>query len=382
MTSRYHSLDSTNSKSLAIDYHEELLASLSRINTYNPPVQTCSTGWSFSGFYSGPTSVAYLFYRLSQIYHDLTFKNQSLLEWAEAYLQLSQHVKKPPPTPSHCGIANETLAYTALSAVLNDDASLVKQLCQYSNVINDPNDHGSNEWLYGRAGYLYFLRLCQIHFGQKDHHAAKLISNTVNTTIKRIMEVPRPWKWQGEQYLGAAHGTVGILAQIILSDPKTAISLASMILPDLLETQFESGNFPPSATVTQDDLVQFCHGGPGFVLSLNSIGANLVGDLREQVDRAIQLAQEDIKMRGLLTKDPCLCHGIAGNVLAPDYGPETNTFLSYMSSQVLEENKLWMTKAGQSDSFVGLFTGEAGRAWVWAIADKGLEKTCIGFNDL
>lgn len=382
MSSRYYSLDSETSIDAPIDYHEELLASLSRINTYNPPVQTCSTGWKFSGFYAGPTSVAYLFYRLSEIYPDLTFKNQSLLEWAESYLQLSQYVEKTPPDPNHCGIANETLAYTALSAVLNDDFSLVKQLCEYSNVINGPKDDGSNEWLYGRAGYLYFLRLCQSHFGSKNHHAATLISTTIGSTIKRIMEVPQPWKWYGEEYLGAAHGTIGILAQIALSDPKAAVQLSSMMLPDLLKSQFDSGNFPPVASSDQDDLVQFCHGAAGFVLSLRSIRQSLFGELEKQVDQAIRLAQEDIKLRGLLTKDPCLCHGIAGNVLSSNDGPVMEAFLAQMSSRVLEENKAWMAKAGQSDDFVGLFTGEAGRAWTWAVADKGLERTCIGFNDV
>lgn len=370
---------------VGIDHHEELLASLSRINTYNPPVQTCSTGWSFSGFYKGPTSVAYLFYRLSTIYPDLTFKHQSLLEWAEAYLQLSQHVRKPPPGPSNCGIANETLAYIALNAVLNDDISLVKQLCDFSNKINDSSDDGSNEWLYGRAGYLYFLRMCQAHF-DKSANAAGTLSTAIDRTITRIMQVPRPWTWHGKDYLGAAHGTTGIICQIVLSDPRTASQLCKSILPELLEMQLESGNLPSLASASHDDLIHFCHGAPGFLLSLRSIRGCLttpdMQDLRDQIDKAITRAQEDIVARGLLKKNPCLCHGIAGNLLALDAGAVSTRFLAYISSQVLEENEQWMAKAGQTDDFVGLFTGEAGRAWVWAVADSHLEKTCIGFNDL
>jgi hypothetical protein len=67
MSARFHSPSLMIAANASIDYHQELLASLSRINLYNPPVQTCSTGWSFSGFYSGPTSIAYLFYRLSSL---------------------------------------------------------------------------------------------------------------------------------------------------------------------------------------------------------------------------------------------------------------------------------------------------------------------------
>lgn len=29
-----------------------------------------------------------------------------------------------------------------------------------------------------------------------------------------------------------------------------------------------------------------------------------------------------------------------------------------------------------------LFMGEAGRAWVWAVADKSMDKRILGYNDL
>lgn len=36
----------------------------------------------------------------------------------------------------------------------------------------------------------------------------------------------------------------------------------------------------------------------------------------------------------------------------------------------------------KSSSPESLFGGEAGRAWAWAVADKGLEKRILGYNDL
>ena len=36
----------------------------------------------------------------------------------------------------------------------------------------------------------------------------------------------------------------------------------------------------------------------------------------------------------------------------------------------------------KSDSPESLWCGEAGRAWAWAIADKGLEKRLLGYNDV
>jgi hypothetical protein len=47
-----------------------------------------------------------------------------------------------------------------------------------------------------------------------------------------------------------------------------------------------------------------------------------------------------------------------------------------------------MAKAGQSDEFAGLYTGEAGRAWTWAVLDRvkqGEDRWkmgIIGFNDV
>jgi len=36
----------------------------------------------------------------------------------------------------------------------------------------------------------------------------------------------------------------------------------------------------------------------------------------------------------------------------------------------------------KSNSPESLYCGEAGRAWAWAVADKGLDKRILGFNDL
>lgn len=382
MAVRY--LENSGSKGSKPDYHKELLASLERITTYNPPVHTCSTGWRFSGLYQGPTSIAYLFYRLSKHYPDLEFKQQTLLEWAEAYLQLGNVGKKHDPDPSHCGIANETLAHVALSSVILDDTSLAKHLCKYEPIIDNPGDNGSNEWLYGRAGYLFFLRMCRAHFSTTNPPTAMLLSQTIEKTIKCITEVPLPWTWHGKAYLGAAHGVVGIISQAVLSDPK-CVPFFAQILLELLDTQYSTGNFPSSLPSDRDELVQFCHGGPGFILSLRPILQYFDGPEHKQVyaqiQSAILKAQEDTWKRGLLTKDPCLCHGIASNALALDDDFRFDHFLSCMTSEALESNG-WLKDAGHTDKFASLFCGEAGRAWVWAVADLGLEKSCIGFSDV
>ncbi|KAI1497221.1 hypothetical protein F5X99DRAFT_397705 [Biscogniauxia marginata] len=361
------------------DARRELLASLDRINTHNPPVQTCSTGWSFSGFYTGPTSVAYLFYQLSRVYPDLAFKHQTLLEWAKAYLNLGARAKKRPPSANHCGISDETLAHLALSAVVLRDSSYAKKLCSYSAVINSPTDVGSNEWLYGRAGYLYFLRLCRGVYCEKGQHTtAALIDRTIKTTVERVLALPQPWLWHGTQYLGAAHGTIGIICQVILSDPSVAPKFEQLV-SSLLDQQYEeTGNFPSSLPARSDRLVQFCHGGPGFILSLRSISPYFPS-LEEKIKTAISRAQSNIWERGLLTKEPCLCHGIAGNALALDDDQQFAHLLSFMDSETLEKR---MNNTVRDADAASLYTGEAGRAWAWAVADRGLPRTCIAYNDL
>ncbi|KAK5279360.1 hypothetical protein LTR40_007917 [Exophiala xenobiotica] len=359
------------------DAHKELIDSLTRINTYNPPVQTCSTGWTFHGLYYGPTSVAYLFFRLSQVHPHLSFKSQSLLDWAQAYLDLGASHSKSVDS-DHCGIANEALTQLAIRAAMDQDTSLVQQLCSYQSTINGAG--GSDEWLYGRSGYLYLLRLAGSGF-TKDSSAARMIRATIQKTVQRILASHQPWTWHDKAYLGAAHGIFGILCQVVLSEPSVAQSV-EQILSQVLETQYPTGNFPSSLPPGSDKLVQFCHGAPGAILSLRALRPHFP-KLQHHIDAVIEAAQKDTWKRGVLVKEPCLCHGIAGNALALDDEAEFQHFITYMSTDYLESQG-WLKDAGRSDQFVGLYTGEAGRAWAWAVADKPEElgRTCIGFNDL
>jgi len=376
--SRYFTNEARPSRRAGV--RDEFIASLTRINAFNPPVQTCSTGWGFHGLFKGPTSVAYLFLRLARSHPDVVFKGQSFSDWAQAYLDLGPTGKHGEIDPNHCGIANEVLAQLALRAAIEQDASLVQRLCSYAKVINTTDEQGSDEWLYGRSGYLYFLRLVRSALDPQEQFSAnKLVEETIQKTVDRILASPRPWRWHGTAYLGAAHGSIGIVCQVVLSAPSRA-GLLEETVAQLLDLQFPSGNFPSSLPPGSDELVQFCHGGPGFVLALTSIRPYFPA-LQARIDQAVEAARRDIWRRGLLTKVPCLCHGIAGNALALADEAEFEHFLACMTTDVLESQD-WMADAGRSDKFVGLYGGEAGRAWVWSVADKKMEKTCLGFNDL
>ena len=72
--------------------------------------------------------------------------------------------------------------------------------------------------------------------------------------------------------------------------------------------------------------------------------------------------------------------GISGNALALE-DEQSDHFLSYTTGNEMKS----LEKDGlleKSDSPESLFGGEAGRAWCWAVADKGLEKRVLGYNDL
>lgn len=380
-------------------FHNEFLESITRIITYNPPVHTSSIGWSFTGLYSGPTSIAYLFYRVSLLYPEITFKRQSYRDWAEEYLKLGIQSRENPPDPKHCGIANELLASLALRSIMHNDVHLAQRICAYEETINGSSD-GSNEWLYGRAGYLYLLRLCRSHFETQSGSEAvtAALTQAIERTIKRILDTPLPWTWHGKEYLGAAHGYIGIITQIVLSRTQNNSSGLEHLVEALLKMQYPSGNFPSSARKEysnhDDRLVQFCHGSPGFVISLSSIADHFPPDLQNKMGVVLEKGRADVWNRGLLTKPPCLCHGIVGNALAFTQ-PDDNRFeklLAYSTTELIEANakadqsrgvdKGWLQDAGRDDAFVGLYTGEAGRAWVWALADKNMPRTCIGYNDV
>ena len=386
------------------DAQAELHQSLTRLTTINPPVQTCSTGWSFSGLYTGPTSIAYLFLRLSDLYpaESQTFKGQTYHEWAESYaalgegtLRASQSRNKYLVDENNCGVANEHLSQLVVQAVLRRDASLARVLCATvtelvvegstsstttTTTIEQRFPGGSDEWLYGRAGLLYLLRVVRQYF-HSDVAVLKLVDEATQRIVRRILNSPQPWTWSGSVYLGAAHGAIGILCQLLLSAPEVALRV-DRLLGRLLGAQLESGNWPGSMPSSgRDELVQFCHGAPGFVTCLESV-KQYFPDLREDIEDAMRRAREDICRRGLLRKEPSLCHGIPGNALTLRDDQQLAFFLSCMTSEMLERQEGWLAMAGRSDDFAGLYTGEAGRAWTWAVADLKMTRTFIGFNDL
>jgi hypothetical protein len=355
------------------DPHNQLMASLERLVTTYPPDKVEPGG----GFYYGPVSVAYLFFALHRLYPDVELANYPLNTWSAAYLEQAEAAMKtyPGPTPSRCGVSDDIMTLLALYAASAKDKDTVKELCDYAGVAMESD--ASSEWLYGRAGYLYILRVVK-QFFPDNKEVKDMINDAADDVIDAIMETPRPWKWHGKAYVGAVHGMIGIITQIVLTDPSRAPELEAD-LGAILSYQYESGNWPSSIPPGRDRLVQFCHGAPGVVVSLLAI-KNFFPNLKDRIDSAVKKGRECIIERGLLTKEPCLCHGISGNALALADN-DFEHFLTYTTGHEIKA----MDKDGmleKSDAPESLWCGEAGRAWAWAIADKKLPKSFLGYNDV
>lgn len=291
MSKRYiHNEPSELSKTAHPD--KELTLCLNRLVKEYTPL-TAYSKHELRGLYSGPTSVAYLFLRLSVLYPDLTIADHKARSWCEAYLSTERSSKL---TPDDCGVINEKLAYCAVSAAFTGDETQINSLTRHaSELAGAPG--GSNEWLYGRAGLLYLLRLVR-HWVPSCKES---INASVSKVCNRIIDDGPEWEWHGKQYLGAVHGSMGIITQVILSDPSHATNPKIVsALQRLLEMQDQdAGNFPSSVESGKDHLVQFCHGAPGFVLSLPFIRQYFSSSLQQKIYQAIEKARGCIWKKGM-----------------------------------------------------------------------------------
>ncbi|KAI0062477.1 hypothetical protein BV25DRAFT_1899876 [Artomyces pyxidatus] len=217
---------------------------------------------------------------------------------------------------------------------------------------NDVPGEDGCELLYGRAGLLYALLLLRGASGRAPPAARRSVSPlTSDRTIRRIAEdilhrgmtgarrfnrelsegEARPslmWSWHGKRYLGGAHGVAGIM-EVLLRTPTTLLmsykDAIAQTLDYLVSLQDEAGNWPAKAVPRrkatlpeENELVQWCHGAPGILpLLATALTVSDVLDLDAAcIRRALARAAELIYRRGMLTKGPGICHGVAGTASA------------------------------------------------------------------
>ena len=95
------------------------------------------------------------------------------------------------------------------------DKCLEKIISMRSNALKSSNP---DEYLYGRAGYLYTLMFLRREIGQHVVDT-QLITDVFQTMIKSgekyaqqtRSQSPLMYKWHDSEYMGAAHGVSGIV---------------------------------------------------------------------------------------------------------------------------------------------------------------------------
>jgi len=330
---------------------------------------------------------------------DLVIAGKSCHEWAGLYLGGERpHAEV---MPANCAVLNEPVCHTAVSAAYHKSDALVRALVSYVSIITTTSKKPdgtewtrSFEYVYGAAGFLYLLRLV------KSWHpaSAQLIDPAIYIVIEWILKNGPPWIYvERFDMLGPGHGDMGIIFQVVRSDPSYATHPAiRKSLLHLLDQQLENGNWLNIAsdaviltepmTRPRRQLVQWCHGAPGIVQCLVLLRPHFL-DLAGRIDAAIEKGRAFTWKEGLLTKEPNLCHGITGNAFAFPPGPQRDHFLSFTT----EEEVAAGLKSGRFEKCdygisYSLGFGAPGRAVGWLFKNRDAAKEQRGcylsFDDI
>ena len=363
------------------DSKAELTASLTKIVQNCPPKKAWSDGFKDKGvgLWTGPTSIAYLFLWLADIYPDFIIEGHSPAQWCQRYLDCGSEDLTGAADLNGWGVKNEYLAYNAVKAAATRDMTCVDRLeaAISSGFECPPVD---NEHLSGRAGTLSLLRIVR--------HWVPDAASRMDACMKPLIEyilAAVPWSFHGHRYIGAAHGDIGILTQLVLCDGMLGTHpVFEAQLEEQLNLQApDDGHWfiTPDPGLGSPDLVHYCHGSPGFVLSLLKIRPFVRPDLQERIDAAVELGRKEVWEKGLLRKEPNLCHGITGNMLALDGWDRRRRFMSYATAANIEQGiKDGVFQVG--DDPFGLLWGEAGRAWGWLMMDSGRDLGYPSYSDI
>jgi lantibiotic modifying enzyme len=186
----------------------------------------------------------------------------------------------------------------------------------------DAGKLSSPEMLYGYAGLLFSLIAVYRHMS--DSHAKKmrlreaistLIASMLDTAV-RIGDVLH-FSWHNKRYLGAAHGTTGIIHALLLAGAEFYHAHSAQIVATLKYLCSEANDALPSRHGSST-LYQWCHGSGGLIMTLCNAelhAQNLAVEKGFFLAEAERLAPSVWK-HGLLVKGTSLCHGVSGNAYA------------------------------------------------------------------
>ncbi|CDW79616.1 lanc-like protein 2 [Stylonychia lemnae] len=208
----------------------------------------------------------------------------------------------------------------------------MKKILSFMVIFEEEGYRMEDELLYGNAGYLYCLLVLKLDFSeyfseQVDDAITRVVADIVRAGLVEgnsflTFSFPRGKK----PYIGAAHGSIGILYMIIkamqlLPDLQKMTNLKDVViksLDDLVSRQTKAGHFgyqmsqDPQGEAEAEYAVHFCHGAPGsiplFVEACKTFGS-------KRYLEAATLSAECTWKYGLIKKGFGLCHGICGNAI-------------------------------------------------------------------
>ena len=298
----------------------------------------------------------------------LSVQGKTAWAWAGLYLAGSRPWTKTASEPDvsarDCGVLNERLSWLAVSAAYHGDMACVETLLGYVPALvsrewdDKPWDEkGYWEFCLGRAGMLYLLRLVRAWVPE----AERQVDEAIGSVCEAVLRNGPPWFYiRGDiDSVGMGHGRIGIVVQVILSDPGRygADERVLRVLEEVLAWQDAStGNWPKRVPGSCDeadqgwDMVQWCHGAPGVVQGLVDVREYVPERLWESIDRAVELGRKCTWEWGLLRKEPNMCHGTTGNAFTFPPGPLRDYFLSYTTEEVVREG---LEKGGEGKEGTG-----------------------------
>ncbi|RFU34160.1 hypothetical protein B7463_g2168, partial [Scytalidium lignicola] len=352
----------TETMSSLPDARHQLVKSLTTIIVGSPPRKPWTDSFKEDpqGLWTGPSSIAYVFFWLSKTHPDLVVEERVPMDWCLAYLDCGSDTR--PIARNGLGVKNEYMVFNAVKAIATNDMTYVERLKDAAVAANVEAASVENEFLSGRAGTLALLRIVRHWIPEASEELNKIMEPIIQHCLEH-----QPWVFHNVAYIGAAHGSIGIITQIVLCNPSYAARLETNLI-EHLDAQREDGNWYVRANLPDPtNLVQFCHGAPGFVLSLMKLRPHFP-NLQSRIDKAIELGRKCTWEQGILIKEPNLCHGVTGNALALT-SPQRDHFMSYASAERIQTGIEDGTYIKGDDKY-GLQWGEAGRAWAWMTFDS------------
>eukprot|EP00435_Cladocopium_sp_Y103_P073870 s443_g45.t1 len=276
--------------------------------------------------YTGGPGVAYALLRVARLGGS---GSTAALELAQRFLEpwtgrVAQQAKKYPDLGCSllCGQAGFLLVAALSARARNANPKpAMQEYVALAHTAAQAQCLESDEWLYGRAGYLHGCLVLQAI--EDTPELRRCIQEIAEVMLQRGVSYARQlrsskpppvmWEWYRDRYMGAAHGVMGIIFMLLhVPSMREGPNLETLrkALHWLGSMRQSTGNWPVVFGEGGGDCIHFCHGATGAVL----LFCKAYEVLKE--DQWLAMAKdagEVVWKYGLLKKGPGICHGIAGN---------------------------------------------------------------------